>query len=190
MARRRDYRAEAARRNELARSRGYSSYYQERLARARRSRPGISRAAARGHGTSAERQALALIRLIPNLPPDTEFSFFGDHGGRKDGTWKTAVFDVLKREYTVEEPTITFRVGPSGHYLLPNVANALRDAGWAALGAKYMSEMVRNRRRIRDGVVVSDPSGPVFKDGVEDGRINTTEMRNLRRSLRRWKRVG
>lgn len=189
MARRRDYRAEAARRNQRAREAGKGSY-QQRLERARRKYPGISNAAARGHGTPAEKSAMRLIRLIPNLPPDTEFSFYGDAGGRKDATWETAVFDVLKREYTIEEPTITFRVGPSGHYLLPNVANALRDAGWAALGAKYMSEMVRNKRRIRDGVVVSDPSGPVFKDGVEDGRINTVEMRNLKRSLRRWKRVG
>lgn len=189
MARRRDYRAEAARRNELARSRGKGSSYEQRIERARKKYPGISKGAARGHGTASEKAAMRLIDLIPKLPPDTEFSFFGDRGNRRDGTWETAVFDVLKREYTIEEPTITFRVGPSGHYLLPNVANALRDAGWAALGAKYMSEMVRNKRRIREGVYVAEPGGPVYKDGVEDGRINTVEMRNLKRSLRRWRRV-
>lgn len=193
MARRRDYRAEAARRNELARSRGYSSYYQERLARARKTRPGISRAAARGHGTLDEREALRLIRLVPQLNPDSMIAFTGTDR-RKDGTWRVGVFDVL----TDDRGDMQFRIGESGLYLLTAAANAIRDAGWANLGAQYLSEIANNNIRLRESSPVSSEQGAVFADGARvkiNGRPaygvdDQGARKELERSLSKWRRVG
>lgn len=192
MARRRNFSAEAARRNELAREQGYSSYYRLRLARARKARPGITRAAARGHGTVDEREALRLIRLIPQLNPDSMISFTGTDRQR-DGTWRVGVFDVL----TDDRGDMQFRIGESGLYLLTAVANAIRDAGWANLGAQYLSEIANNNIRLRDSSPVSSERGAVFADGsrvmigdrpaygVDDQGVRA----NLNRSLSKWRRV-
>lgn len=93
MARRRDYRAEAARRNELAREQGYSSYYQQRLARAREQHKGISTGAARGHASREERKVADLIRLLKSQPTDAQVSFVSKDR-KPDGTYGTGWFDV------------------------------------------------------------------------------------------------
>ena len=138
MARRRDYRAEAARRNELARSRGYASYYQERLARARKAHPRISTSAARGHATPAEREVNRLLRTIRRLPPDAQVAFTGIDR-QKDGTWRVGRFDVLSDEgdlhFEIDADVLEKRIG--------EIADALAGTGIAVIGAKYMATMAR-----------------------------------------------
>ena len=169
MARARNYKAELAARNARARAAGFKSYYEQRIARAQRAYPGISRSAARGHAPAAESEALRLIRLIPKLESDTNFTFVGIDR-QPDGTWLTARFDVIESrgERNIEE--LTFLVGPAGHRQLPNVANALRDSGWAALGAKYLTEWVQNQIPVRSGSKVESTRGSVFVDGLDKGR--------------------
>lgn len=94
MARRRDYRAEAARRNQRAREQGYRSYYELRVARARKAHPGISKSAARGHASPDERQVAAFLRLIKSQPTDAQVAFTS-LGRNKDGTFDRGRFDVL-----------------------------------------------------------------------------------------------
>lgn len=186
MARARNYRAEAARRNELARSRGAGSYYEQRIKRAQKEYPGISRAAARGHGTDAEKEAMRLNRLVPKLNPDTMIAFTGTDR-QPDGTWVVGVFDVL----TDDRGDLQFRIGPSAHYMLPTIARTISDTGWANLGAKYLSMMADNGIRLRDSSPVSNPRGAVFADGdhVGDGVDEQGKRANLERSLSKWRRV-
>jgi hypothetical protein len=94
VARPRDYKAEAARRNEAARTRGYSSYYAERVARAEKQHKGISRAAARGHATPDEREVARFLRLLKTQPADAQVAFTS-LDRRKDGTYGRGRFDVL-----------------------------------------------------------------------------------------------
>lgn len=129
---------------------------------------------------------MALISLIPELPPDTMFSFIG-RDRQRDGTWNVARFDVLAT-VNGENYDVHFEVGPDAHYLLPNVANALAKSGWATLGAKYLSMMADNGIRVRESSPVSNPRGPVFADGVKvDEQMNARETRALERSLRKWR---
>ena len=138
MARRRDYRAEAARRTELARARGYSSYYQERLARARKAHPRISTSAARGHATPAEREVNRLLRTIRRLPPDAQVAFTGIDR-QKDGTWRVGRFDILTDDgdefFEIDADVLEKRI--------KEIADALAATGIAVIGAKYMATMAR-----------------------------------------------
>lgn len=191
MARRRDYKAEAARRNELARERGYASYYQERLTRAKKSRKGISKAAARGHGTADERAALRFIRMIPRLNPDAMIAFTGTQR-QKDGTWLVARFDVL-----TDNGDFIFEVGPTGHNLLAAIADTISKTGWANLGAQYLSLMADHGIKLRDSSPVSNPRGAVFADGdrvMVDGKPafgvdDQGRRKELDRTMSKWRRV-
>lgn len=137
MARRRDYRAEAARRNELARERGYASYYQERLARARRAHPRISTAAARGHASAQEKEVARLIRRIKRMGPGDQIAFTGIDR-QPDGTWKRGWFDIIPADDPLEVYVIDADV------LMPRlseIADAAADTGIAVIGAQYMAKM-------------------------------------------------
>lgn len=138
MARRRDYRAEAARRNELARSRGFSNYYAERVARARKQHPGISKAAARGHGSPAEKEVNRMLRKIRKLPPDAQMAFTGIDR-QKDGTWLLGRFDVLTDDgdemFEIDADVLEKRI--------KEIADALAATGIAVIGAKYMAQMAK-----------------------------------------------
>lgn len=115
-----------------------TSEYQQRIRRARAQTPGISRRAAAGHGTPAERHAIALMRRIGKLPPDALITFTGTDRQR-DGTWKTARFDVISPDGTDQ----TWLIGPDGHYLLAAIADDIADSGITVLGASYLSKMAR-----------------------------------------------
>ena len=138
MARRRNYSAEAARRNELARERGYASYYEERIARARKAHPRISKAAARGHASPQEREVNRLLRTIRKLPPDAQVAFTGIDR-QKDGTWRTGRFDVLSDEgdmvFEIDAGVLDDRIG--------EIADALAGTGIGVIGAKYMATMAQ-----------------------------------------------
>lgn len=137
MPRKRDYPAELARRNQAARRRGYSSYYQERLARARKARPGISTTAARGHARAGEREALRLLKAVRRLPPDAQIAFTG-LDRQRDGTWRQARFDII----APGGYDATFIIDEPGLYLLPQIADSIAATGITVLGAQYLSQMV------------------------------------------------
>lgn len=142
MARRRNYRAEAARRNELARQRGFASYYEERIARARRQHPGITRRAARGHATPGERAANRLERDLKKLPADSMIAFTGIDR-QADGTWRRARFDVLNPDGTDQ----TYIVDGPALGRLPHIADAIGDSGISVLGAKYLAQMADSEQQ-------------------------------------------
>lgn len=138
MARRRDFSREAARRNELARERGYASYYQERIARAKRAHPGISKGAARGHPSAQERKVNRLLRTIRKLPPDSQVAFTGIDR-QPDGTWKTGRFDVLSDDgdshFEIDADVLQKRI--------TEIADEIADTGIAVIGARYMATMAK-----------------------------------------------
>ena len=130
----RDFKLEAARRNELARRQGFSNYYAKRVSRAEAARPGISRRAARGHPRGGERSAAALIRAIRRMPKDGQISFMGTDR-QADGTWNSAWFGLLPgdEEYTISQ---------DGLYQLSYIADVIAATGITVLGAKYLASMI------------------------------------------------
>lgn len=150
--------------------------YRARIRKARKRYPGISQRAAAGRGTQDEKTAMRLIRLIPRLRPDASIMFTGVDR-TPDGLWRTARFDILTDQVTDGE--LTFKVGPSGHSLLPAVAQTIALSGWATLGAKYMTELVRNGIPAIDGIPVVNHRGDVFADGSKVGR-GPKDWRRLR----------
>ncbi len=131
----RNYAAEYARRVQAARARGATGYYQERLQRARRARPGITTGAARGHARGGERAAQTLVRAVRRLPADGQIAFTGVDR-QPDGTWLTARFDLLNGGDQ------TFLVTQDGLHMLPHIADVIAATGINVLGAKYLAKMV------------------------------------------------
>ncbi len=133
MARRRDYKAEYARRVRRARERGYTGYYPERIERAQKRHPGISRGDARGHGSGVS----GFLRQIRRLPPGSSVSFTGIDR-QSDGTWRRARFDVFPGDGADESTTI---VAPRDLGRLGEIRDALAATGILVLGAQYLARM-------------------------------------------------
>lgn len=138
MARRRDFSREAARRNELARSQGYSSYYRLRLARARSQHKGISTGAARGHPSRAETQVAAFLRFIKSQPQDAQVAFTG-LDRQTDGTYKQGRFDVLyldkrgrprERTFVIDGKTLNGRMDEIAEAISASIGQGF--LGWGS----------------------------------------------------------
>ena len=150
MARRRDYAAEYAARRRRARAAGFENYYAQRVARFQARRPGSSRSAARGHGSSGEREADRLLRrLRRGLPPGSDIHFTGTDR-QPDGTWNAARFDVFAGDGSFED---TFETDALGR--LPEIRDAIAATGIAVLGAAYFEKML-------DWLDAGPPPVPVY----------------------------
>lgn len=103
MARKRDYRAEYARRQERARQLGHKGYYQRRVAGAERGTEAFQRA--RGHRGRAD--------LVRSLRPGDLVGIEPSTSARdKQGRWTRVVINVIgedgaEREYTLTKAQLT-----------------------------------------------------------------------------------
>lgn len=139
MARQRDYRAEYQARQRRARAGGFRGYYEQRIARARAARPGISTGAARGHARAGEREADRLLRrLRRGLPAGSDVHFTGTDR-RDDGTWHGARFDVFAGDGSFED---TFELPEEALGRLVGIRDAIAQTGIAVLGAAYFEKML------------------------------------------------
>lgn len=138
MARRRNFSAEAARRNELARERGYTSYYAERIARAERQHKGISKAAARGHPSRDERSVASFLKFIRSQPDEAQVAFTSLER-QPDGTFKRGRFDVLyldrkgnpkERTFIIDGKVLTDRMDEIAETIATSIGQGF--LGWGS----------------------------------------------------------
>lgn len=137
-ARKRNYAAEYARRQQLARERGFGSYYRERVTRAQQQRPGVSRAAAAGHRSAAD-----LLRALRRAPVEgTMVSFIGIDRQR-DGTWRRASFTLLTPDGEEREFILGPHAhGPGGLDRLGQASAIIDSRGLFLIGGKYLQAMI------------------------------------------------
>lgn len=189
--RRRDYKAEYARRQAGARTRGFQGYYGERLSRARARHPGISTGAARGHARPSERAVDRFLRQIRKLPPGSTVSFTGTDR-QPDGTWNTARFDVFPGDGTDETTTTVTDLDR-----LAEIRDALAATGILVLGAKYLARMaqaveeqlyaIRSSKTGRWLYGVGKKGQALTRRALDDRVLISPDARILERRLRGWK---
>lgn len=130
----RDYRAEYARRQQLARRRGFSDYYAERVSRAEQARPGITRAQARGHGGLGK---LGRLRRALRRAGDDGYVDFVADGRDAEGRWTEGELSVLDGGET------RIRFGPGELGLLPEALRMIDASPLTKLGnLKYLRQLV------------------------------------------------
>lgn len=128
--------AEHARRLDVARQRGFSSAYTERIARAEARYPDMSRRFYRGHRTPDERAILAFARAVRRSPEGSQVLFAGIER-QPDGTWRVGRFDLLPGDGS---DIVAIEVEPSP--LWHEIEAAMTAAGIVPIGGKYLQAML------------------------------------------------